>query len=118
VVRGLEDAELEELARVVPLVERVAHLEPFVALEPDQIGVEDTGDGGCEGGLAHAGFAFEEQRTPQADRKEERDGKASIRDVGVIEQPRLEVVDRDGRRRHTERYYSRKPREICVPQLS
>ena len=38
----LERARVEELARVVPLVERLRRVDALVALEPDQVGVEDA----------------------------------------------------------------------------
>ena len=37
---AFEDAQLEQLPRVVPLVDGVADVEPLVALQADQIGVE------------------------------------------------------------------------------
>ena len=40
----LQRARVEQLARVVPLVERLRRVDPLVALEPDQLGVEDAGE--------------------------------------------------------------------------
>ena len=60
-VRRVENAQLEQLAGVVPLVHGVAHVEAFIALESNQIGVERGGDRRSQRGFAHAGLAFEEQ---------------------------------------------------------
>ncbi len=70
-VAHVEDAQLEQLARVVPLVEGVSDVEAFIALEANQIGAERRGGGGGERGLADAGFALEKQRPFQAKRQEQ-----------------------------------------------
>src|SRR5262245_2032453 len=67
----LEDAELEQLPGVIPLVERVTDLEALVALKTDQIAVEDTRNRCRERRLADAGFTFEEQGPPQPQRQEQ-----------------------------------------------
>ena len=58
----LEGARVEELARVVPLVERLRGVDALVALEPDQVGVEDARERLADLRLADAGLALEEQR--------------------------------------------------------
>ena len=60
----LEDAQLEQLPRIVPLVDRVADVQPLVALQADEIGPEGGRRGRGQRRLADAGFPFEEQRTP------------------------------------------------------
>ncbi len=96
-IRRLEDAELEQLAGIVPLVQRVADLEPFIALEANEIAVKNSRDRRCERGFADARLAFDEQRTLQAEREEERGREALVGDVRVLEQTRLQVGYR-GRR--------------------
>lgn len=59
-------------------------VEPFVALQTDQVGVERRGNSGGERGLADAGFAFEKQRTPKTQGQEQRDGQALVRDVALL----------------------------------
>ena len=68
----VEDPQLEQLARVVPFVERVADVEAFVALQANQIGVERGGDRGGQRGLADARLALEKQRSFQAQREKQR----------------------------------------------
>ena len=58
----LEGAQVEHLARVVPLVDRRARVETLVALEPDERRVEDRREDLGDLGLADARFALEEQR--------------------------------------------------------
>ena len=70
VFRRLENAELEQLPCVIPLVERVADLEPFVALKAYQIGVEHGRGCRSERRLADAGFAFEKQWPLKPQRQE------------------------------------------------
>ena len=67
----VENAQLEELARVVPLVERVTDVEAFIALEANQIGAERGGHRAGQRGLAHAGLALEEERPFQAERQKQ-----------------------------------------------
>ena len=89
-MRRVEDAQFEQLARVVPFVERVADVEPFVALQANQVGVERGGDSGGERGLADAGLALEEQRPLQAQRQEQRDGEAAVGDIVLVGEALLE----------------------------
>ena len=77
----VEDAQLEQLARVVPLVDGVADVEAFVALQANQIGVERGGNRAGERGLADAGLALEKQRASEAQGQEQRDSQALVGDV-------------------------------------
>ena len=90
---GLEDAQLEELPRVVPLVHGVRDVETLIALESDEIGTERRGNGAGERGLADAGFALEEQRTPETESQEQRDREPSIGDVMLCGERPLEIRD-------------------------
>src|SRR5262249_50478197 len=54
--------QLEELARIVPLIGGLGDVEPLVALEPDETGLEKLGEHAREQGLAHAGRALEKER--------------------------------------------------------
>ena len=70
-VGRVENAQFEELARVVPLVQRVTDVEAFIALEANQIGAERGGHRSGQRGLADAGLALEEQRPFQAERQKQ-----------------------------------------------
>jgi hypothetical protein len=90
---GFPYPQLENLPRVVPFVDRVRDVEPFIALEPDQIGVERRRDGRRKRGLADAGFTFEEERAVQAQRQEDGNGEAVVGDVMLRGQTLLQVLD-------------------------
>ena len=55
----------EELALIVPLVERGVLIEAFVTLQPDQFGAVDRRERLCNFGLADTGFTFKQQRPLQ-----------------------------------------------------
>ena len=93
----VEDAQLEQLARVVPLVDGVADVEPFVALQANQVGVERGGDGGGQRGLADAGLALEKQRPLQSQRQKQRDGQAAVGDVVLVGEALLEIGNGAGK---------------------
>ena len=65
-IRGrLEQPNLEQLPGVVPLVDRLADVEPLVALQPDERRGQRGRDHLGHFGLAHTRLPFEEERTPQ-----------------------------------------------------
>ncbi len=70
-VGRVEDAQFEELSRVVPLVERVTHVQALVALQANQIGAERGRHRAGQRGLADAGLALEKQRALQAKREKQ-----------------------------------------------
>ena len=53
-------AQVEELAGVVPFVQRLVRVDSFVALEADDPAVQSLSDGSGHLGLAHADLAFEQ----------------------------------------------------------
>ena len=59
---GLERAQVQDLAREVPVVERLGGVDALVALQPDQRQVERLGERLGQRGLAGAGLALEQQR--------------------------------------------------------
>ena len=58
----LERAQVQDLAREVPVVERLAGVDPLVALQPDQRHVVHLGERLGQRRLAGAGLALEQQR--------------------------------------------------------
>ena len=71
-------------------------IEPLVALQADQVGLEGLGYRGGQRRLAHARLPLQEQRTPQPKCQEQRYGQAAVGDVAARGQPLLQV--RDGAR--------------------
>ena len=77
-VRGIENPQLQQLPRIIPLVKRMADVQPFIALKTNQIGAERRGRSGSERRLTDAGFTFEKERPIETKRQKQRDRKAAI----------------------------------------
>jgi hypothetical protein len=75
----------------------VPDVKPFVALEADQIGVEDGGGGASERRLADARLAFQEQRPLEAERQKQRNREPAVGDVMPCGELLLEIGDRSGK---------------------
>ena len=90
---GFENAQLDELPGVVPLVDGVGDVESFVALQPDEIGLERCGDRSGQRGLPDAGLSFDKQRPTEPKRQEEGDGEAVVGDVVLRGQALLQFLD-------------------------
>ena len=69
---ALLKADVQELARVVPLVEGGRGVEAFVALQPDQVRPEQAGEHLGDLGLPHARMTLDEQRLAQLQREMQR----------------------------------------------
>ena len=90
----LRGADVEELARVVPLVDGVRDVEALVALEPDQPGAERRRERLRGLGLPDTRLAFEQERLLEREREEQRRREPAIGQVVGVSERRLEVVDR------------------------
>ena len=53
----------QQLALVIPFIQRRRLIEPLIALQPDQFGAVHAGQRFCDLGLADARLAFQQQRT-------------------------------------------------------
>ena len=115
----LDRAQVQDLARKVPVVERLRRVEALVALQPDERRSGRVGQGLRERGLADARVAFQEQRPAQPHRQEAGRGEAVVGQVaGLGERPgqrlrRVDVIGADDcpmtklcRRRSRKRQYS------------
>src|SRR5450759_957327 len=105
VVRLAQKADVEQLARIVPLIDRVRQVDALVALEADEAGTQHVGHDLGRLGLADTGLAFDEQRFLELQRKEDRGRKASVTDVATLAQARLDVFDRGGYGSHRRKDY-------------
>ena len=90
----LRRADVEQLARVVPLVDGVRDVEALVALEPDQPRAEDARQRLRRLRLPHARLALEQQRLLEREREVERGREAAVRQVARLLEAALELVDR------------------------
>jgi hypothetical protein len=87
----VEDAQLQQLPRVVPLVDRVADVEPLVALQANQVGAKRGGRRRRQRCLANASLALQEQRTSEPDGQEQRDGQTRIDHVAFVAKPLAQI---------------------------
>ena len=89
----LGHADLEHLARIVPLVHRRADVQALVALQADQATVQGLCQNLADLGLADPGLALEEQRPAELEREVERGRERPVGDVVAARQKLLGVVD-------------------------
>ena len=85
---------VEELLGVLPLVQRLALVEPFVALQANQPPVGDLGQRLGQLGLADARRAFDEHRPSHALRQEHHGADAAVGDVAGVLEVLLDVLRR------------------------
>ena len=95
----LRQADAEQLARIVPLVQRLGGVDPLVALQADQRRVEHRRKRLAGLGLADAGLAFEQQRLRQPEAQEHRGGQALVDQVVDGRQPLPDVSTSGASRR-------------------
>ncbi len=95
---GLERADIEQLARVAPVVERVGDVDALVALQPDQAAAGDVGEHLRQLGLADARLALQQQRLLEHQRQVQHGGQPAIGQVGVFAERVGQRID--GVRRH------------------
>ena len=85
--------DVQHLAGVVPLVQRLVGVDALVALQPDQLAAEDGGEHLGDLGLAHPDLALEQDRPLQAERDEQRGGQAAVGQVPALAQDLGELAD-------------------------
>src|SRR5262249_11047726 len=90
----LEEPDVHHLAGVVPLVDGVAHVQPFVALEANELAAEDPREHLRDLGLPHAGLALEEERARELQGQEGGRGEPAFGKIVLPAEGGLEVVDR------------------------
>ena len=90
----LRGADVQQLARVVPLVDRVRDVEPLVALQPDQPRAEDGGERLRGLRLPDPRLALEQHGLRERERQEERGREPAVRQVVGPAKRLLELVDR------------------------
>ena len=89
----LDGAQIEHLARVVPLVDRRGRVETLVALEADERRLEHVGEDLGDLGLADAGLALQQERLAEFQRQKEGRGQSALGDVALVAQTALQLVD-------------------------
>ena len=71
----------QELALIIPLVERGVLVEALVALQADKLGAVDGGERLADLGLADAGLAFEQQRALEEFHQPQRGRDIAVGDI-------------------------------------
>ena len=90
----LEQADLEHLARIVPLVDRRVDVEALIALQPDQPRAQARREDLRELRLADARLALEEERPGELEGEERRRRERAVADVVAGEERVLDPLDR------------------------
>ena len=80
---GLGGTQVQQLARVVPVVHGLGGVDALVALQADQLAAGPPADHLGDLGLADAGLALEQQRPLQRQRQEDGRGQAVVGQVAV-----------------------------------
>jgi hypothetical protein len=91
VAARLREPDLDHLPRIVPLVHGGRDVEPFVALQPDEVLAEAGREHLRDLGLADARLALEEERPLQLERQKHGGREAALGDVV------LSLEEREGR---------------------
>ena len=89
----LEQLDRQQLPLVVPFVHRRVHVEPFVALQADQLRAAHRGERLRDFGLAHAGVALEQQRAAEIEHQQQRRRERALGDVARVLQLALQRDD-------------------------
>ena len=85
--QGLCGADVQELPRVVPLVDRLVNVYALVALQPDEGRVQDAREHLRHLRLADPGLAFQKQRAAELEGEEDGGGQALVRQVVALPEP-------------------------------
>jgi hypothetical protein len=96
----LGEPDAQQLARVVPLVQRLGGIDALVALQADQRRLEHRGERLGRLSLADACLALEQQRLGEAQAEEHRGGEALVGEVVDGAQPRRQRVRVGDERAH------------------
>ena len=89
---ALGDAHMQQLARMVPVVERLRRVDALIALQADRLAAEDLGQPVGDLGLADARRAFEQQRLAELERQVERRHQRLVGEIAGGRERRVELV--------------------------
>jgi hypothetical protein len=95
-----QELRVEHLLRVIPFIERLALVEPLVALKADFWPTEREGARACQIGLAHAGRPFQEDRALEAKREPQDEYGLRVCQIRGARECLLEILAGEGRSLH------------------
>src|SRR5437899_2450320 len=87
---------MQQLPRIVPLVDRVREVDALIALEADQPRAQHLGHDLGRLGLANARLALDEERLLQLEREKDGRRQGAVADVAALAQTALDVLDGRG----------------------
>src|SRR2546425_5620008 len=87
---------MQQLPRIVPLVDRVREVDALVALEADQARAQHLGHDFGRLGLADARLTLDEERLLQLEREKDGRRQGAVADVAALAQTLLDVLDGRG----------------------
>ena len=96
---GFRQPDRDHLRRAAPLVDGGRNVEPFVALQADQLAAERGRQNLCDFGLADAGLAFEKQRPSHAQRQIGHRRQRALGEIAARGQQLEHAIDGCGQRR-------------------
>src|SRR5437773_7821913 len=112
----VEQPDVQELARVVPFIDRVREVDAFVALQADQPRAEHVGHDLGRFGLADPGLALDEQGLFELQGEVDGGRQRPVADVPPLTQTSLDVVDGcRGGRAHLQKTTARQRRASRMP---
>ncbi|CAB4324544.1 unannotated protein [freshwater metagenome] len=82
---------MQQLAGVVPFVERLRCVEALVTLEPDEVAACPGADGPGQLRLSGARFALEQQRPLHAQREQYCGGETFVGEIALSAEARLDI---------------------------
>ena len=85
---------MQQLGREVPVVQRLAGVDPLVALQPDELEPEGRGERLGKLGFADAGLSFEQERTSEAKGQVGCGRQAAIGQVILVQQNVSKILNR------------------------
>src|SRR5205814_280622 len=103
------EPDVQQLPRVVPLVDSMREVDPLIALEPDQPGPQHLGHHLGRLGLADARLTLDEQRLLELEGEKDRCRQRTVADVAAIAKAALDVLDRRGSAHARKEYVARLP---------
>ena len=91
---SLSNLDVEHLPREIPLIERRIHVETFIALQTNQLRAQHSSQYLGHLSLAHASFAFQENRLFQLHRQKDDGGQSAVADIVMGAHRLLQGFDR------------------------
>ena len=87
------DLDVKELFRIVPLIKGCRRIQPFIALQADELRVEEPGHHRAHFSFSHARLPFQKKRFPEPMCQKNDRGQGPVGDVEIAVQFLHHLVD-------------------------